>query len=97
MFLREMATSRHNAREKGKHGVGAILRDTRLNKISTITGMETKQHSQEFMKWTQHASLCKTWNTPETPRNTQEHPQNTKIMVSGQNVHEKTDPKTFED
>jgi len=37
MFLREIATSRHKAREKGKHAVRAMLRD-RLNTISAVTG-----------------------------------------------------------
>jgi len=39
MFLREIASSQHNAREKGKHAaVRAMLRDTRLNSISVIAG-----------------------------------------------------------
>lgn len=39
MFLREVASSQHNARQKGKHAaVRAMLRDTRLNSISAIAG-----------------------------------------------------------
>lgn len=39
MFLREIASSQHNAREKGKNAaVRAMLRDTRLNSISVIAG-----------------------------------------------------------
>ncbi|KAL9981074.1 hypothetical protein ACROYT_G009733 [Oculina patagonica] len=39
MFLREIASSQHNARQKGKHAaVRAMLRDTRLNSISVLAG-----------------------------------------------------------
>ena len=44
MFLREIASSQHNAREKGKHAaVRAMLRDTRLNSISVIAGEKIQQ------------------------------------------------------
>jgi len=44
MFLREIASSQHNAREKGKHAaVKAMLRDTRLNSISVLAGEKIKQ------------------------------------------------------
>lgn len=45
MFLREIASSQHNAREKGKHAaVRAMLRDTRLNSISVIAGEKIQQY-----------------------------------------------------
>ena len=45
MFLREIASSQHNARQKGKHAaVRAMLRDTRLNSISVIAGKKIKRH-----------------------------------------------------
>ena len=49
MFLREVASSQHNARGKGKNAaVRAMLRDTRLNSISVIAGEKIKQFT--FLK-----------------------------------------------
>lgn len=47
MFLREIATSRRNAREKGQHAVRAMLRD-RLNTISAMTGKESTEFCFTF-------------------------------------------------
>ena len=43
MYLREVASSQYNARQKGKHAaVRAMLRDTRLNSISVLAGKKNR-------------------------------------------------------
>lgn len=43
MYLREVASSQYNARQKGKHAaVRAMLRDTRLTSISVLAGKKNR-------------------------------------------------------